>query len=324
MNKILKRPMFRKGGAVEEGIIKLATGGRAMYADGPGPALDPNDPLLKAAQRREALLTQYMGAPSDPKQDLYDLLISGGLNLVGGVGAGDGTLASVARSFKEPTEKFLAKRGPEEAYKRQIKMAAAQGAISAEDAKILLEKELAGKKEIAGIAAGAKSTSLAETIAEEERKKGKDAVVANNIGKYATEIQPKLASKYGNSQIGGIIEVDIMDPKKRKTFISKNKSKEGKIFYDAKLDQTVQLVRDPNGNLDFAIISETDKVTVPKVSTGKPSNTKTISKQTKPYTQEDYLKSAAENQKKIKKIITTPVDLENLPVDIQAIRSGRG
>jgi hypothetical protein len=33
MSKLLKRPMFRKGGAVEEGIMKLATGGRAMYAE---------------------------------------------------------------------------------------------------------------------------------------------------------------------------------------------------------------------------------------------------------------------------------------------------
>jgi len=134
MSKLLKRPMFRKGGAVEEGIMKLATGGRAMYADGPGPALDPNDPLVKEAQRRESLLRQFAGSPGDAKQDLYDLLIAGGLNLAGGVGAGDGTIASIARSFKEPTEKFLAKRPGEEAFQRQIKMAAAQGAISTEEA----------------------------------------------------------------------------------------------------------------------------------------------------------------------------------------------
>lgn len=147
MNKILKRPMFRKGGQVEDGIMKLAMGGRAKYAEGPGPALDPNDPLLKDAQRREALLTQYAGAPSDVKQDLYDILISGGINLAGGVGAGDGTIAAIARSFKEPTEKFLSKRPSEEAYMRQLKMAAAQGALSAEDARKL--KELEAKQKVA-------------------------------------------------------------------------------------------------------------------------------------------------------------------------------
>jgi hypothetical protein len=146
MSKLLKRPMFRKGGAVEDGIMKLATGGRAKYAEA-GPVIDPNDPLLKDAQRREALLTKFSGAPSDTKQDLYDLLISGGLNLVGGVGAGDGTLASVARSFKEPTEKFLAKRPSEEAYKRQLKLAAAQGALSAEDAEKLAKIKIKEKTE---------------------------------------------------------------------------------------------------------------------------------------------------------------------------------
>jgi hypothetical protein len=145
MNRTLKRPMFRKGGQVEDGIMKLAMGGRAKYQG--GTTLDPNDPLLKDAQRREALLTKFMGAPSDTKQDLYDLLISGGLNLVGGVGAGDGTMAAIARSFKEPTEKFLAKRPSEEAYLRQLKLAAAQGALSAEDARKL--KELEAKQTVA-------------------------------------------------------------------------------------------------------------------------------------------------------------------------------
>ena len=85
MSRILKRPMFRKGGSVDEGIVSL---GRKNYADGPGPALDPNDPLIQDAQRREALLRQYAGPAGDSKQDLYDMLIQGGLNLVSGTGAG--------------------------------------------------------------------------------------------------------------------------------------------------------------------------------------------------------------------------------------------
>lgn len=148
MSRILKRPMFRKGGQVEEGIIKLATGGRAMYQG--GTTLDPNDPLLQKAMRNKAILEQMTGGTRDTKQDVYDLLISGGLNLIGGVGAGDGTLASVARSFKEPTEKFLAKRPGEEAFQRQLGLAAAQGAISSDEAtrlaRIRAQKEYAKDK----------------------------------------------------------------------------------------------------------------------------------------------------------------------------------
>ena len=174
MNRILKRPMFRKGGAVEDGIMKLATGGRAMYANGPGPALDPNDPVLQKARQNKAILEEMTGGTRDIKQDFYDVLISGGMNLAGGVGAGDGTIASIARSFKEPTEKFLAKRPGEEAFQRQIKMAAAQGAISAEDAAKILEKELAGKKEIAAISRAFKEPTekfLAKRPGEETFKK---------------------------------------------------------------------------------------------------------------------------------------------------------
>jgi len=300
MSKLLKRPMFRKGGAVEEGIMKLATGGRAMYADGPGPALDPNDPLVKEAQRRESLLRQFAGSPGDTKQDVYDLLISGGLNLVGGVGAGDGTLASVARSFKEPTEKFLAKRPGEETFQRQIKMAAAQGAISAEDAAKILEKELAGKKEIAGIAAGAKTgpEALKLARAEELRKSGIDYETADNLAKYDIEIKPELNRKVGASQVGGTIKVDITDPKQRKTFINKNKNKKGKYFYDAKLDQIVQLTVNPStGELDFVIVSGTEAVT--------PAQTKPKEVVTKPTTSyadtisEQLAKRREEQRKKL-------------------------
>ena len=135
MNRILKRPMFRKGGAVEDGIMKLATGGRAMYANGPGPALDPNDPVLQKARQNKAILEEMTGGTRDIKQDFYDVLISGGMNLAGGVGAGDGEIAAISRAFKEPTEKFLAKRPGEETFKKQLGLAAGQSAISADSKK---------------------------------------------------------------------------------------------------------------------------------------------------------------------------------------------
>ena len=135
MNRILKRPMFRKGGAVEDGIMKLATGGRAMYADGPGPVIDPNDPVLQKARQNKAILEEMTGGTRDTKQDFYDMLISGGINLAGGVGAGDGEIAAISRAFKEPTEKFLAKRPGEETFQRQLGLAAGQAAISADSKK---------------------------------------------------------------------------------------------------------------------------------------------------------------------------------------------
>jgi len=216
--------MFRKGGAVEKGIMKLATGGRAMYADGPGPALDPNDPLVKEAQRRESLLRQFAGAPSDVKQDLYDVLISGGINLAGGVGAGDGTIASIARSFKEPTEKFLAKRPKEETFKKQLGLAAGQAAISADSKKTKQDRLLylsdlksqIEQKQASGIKLTPaeenrlkainieifkldkdpylKGESPAAMASRLEKEKGLTSIEANNIAKFRTSL-PKIDPK---------------------------------------------------------------------------------------------------------------------------------
>jgi hypothetical protein len=98
MSKILKRPMFRKGGSADGGVMKIANP-RSNF-DGGGAA--------KRYEENLKLLQQAAGPAGDSKQDLYDMLISGGLNLVSGEGAGKGTLGAIAQSFKKPAEQFLA------------------------------------------------------------------------------------------------------------------------------------------------------------------------------------------------------------------------
>jgi len=252
MSKLLKRPMFRKGGAVENGIMKLATGGRAMYKNA-GPVIDPNDPLLKDAQRREALLTQFGGAPSDTKQDLYDLLISGGLNLVGGVGAGDGTLASVARSFKEPTEKFLAKRPSEEAYKRQLKLAAAQGALSAEDARKLAKEKLKETRTEQVTPAfenvvAAKSKVLSESLPYSLKGRAIDAA------RKDTYFQRNAPSDLKANFIGVPQYITIQKKGESQTVPVLGSIGVGQSFYDEMTGTYKKRVSKGKGALDFATI----------------------------------------------------------------------
>ena len=129
MSRILKRPMFRIGGkANEEGIISMATP-RKNYQDGSEYKTRIDE--LKKIYRESA------GPGPSRYNDLGDMLISGGLNIVSGKGAGKGTLGAIAESFKEPYAAFAKSSAGEDAFKRQIDIAAATQGITSVDAERL-------------------------------------------------------------------------------------------------------------------------------------------------------------------------------------------
>jgi hypothetical protein len=126
MSKILKRPMFRIGGPANDGIMSMAAP-RKNYAVG-----------NEYRQKYEQTLPMVMEAIGPGRDDrLARLLISGGLNLVGGTGAGGGTLSAVAKSFKQPTEEFFKSQDAEDALLRQVRGTVATGAVSSVDAERL-------------------------------------------------------------------------------------------------------------------------------------------------------------------------------------------
>jgi len=129
MSRILKRPMFRIGGqANEEGIISMAAP-RKNYQDGSEYKTRIDE--LKKIYRESA------GPGPSRYNDLGDMLISGGLNIVSGKGAGKGTLGVIAESFKEPYAVFAKSGAGEDAFKRQIDIAAATQGITSVDAERL-------------------------------------------------------------------------------------------------------------------------------------------------------------------------------------------
>jgi hypothetical protein len=85
---------------------------------------------------------RFAGAGPSVKSDLGDLLISGGLNLLSGRGAGKGTLGSIAESYKEPYAAFSKARAGEDAFKRQLKLSGATQAMSSDEAKVSILKKL--------------------------------------------------------------------------------------------------------------------------------------------------------------------------------------
>jgi hypothetical protein len=129
MSRILKRPMFRIGGqANEEGIISMATP-RKNYQDGSEYKTRIDE--LKKIYRESA------GPGPNRYNDLGDMLISGGLNILSGENAGKGTLGAIAKSFKDPYATFAKSGAGEDAFKRQIDIAAATQGITSVDAERL-------------------------------------------------------------------------------------------------------------------------------------------------------------------------------------------
>ena len=137
MSRILKRPMFRIGGSVNDGVMSMAAP-RRNYENGS----PKEERITRSAEEYARLLERFAGPGPSTSSDLGDLLISGGLNLLSGRGAGKGTLGSIAESYREPYQAFSKARASEDALKRQLRMSAATQAISSDEARELQKMKL--------------------------------------------------------------------------------------------------------------------------------------------------------------------------------------
>jgi hypothetical protein len=108
MSKILKRPMFRRGGEVGGGIM---SGIRQNYEVG--------------GTARERLMKAFEEYPVQGVDPLSQFLIQGGLNLMSATPRG-GVLATAAEAFKEPTAGLFKGLGTEQRAKREIALAGEQ------------------------------------------------------------------------------------------------------------------------------------------------------------------------------------------------------
>ena len=96
MSRIFKRPMFRRGGNVMEGIM-TGIQDRSNYAEQGvvNSKLEQQKKDLSESMDLAGYLTKQMGTPDY----LAQALISGGLRAVGGAGAGKGKAAELATAF---------------------------------------------------------------------------------------------------------------------------------------------------------------------------------------------------------------------------------
>ena len=308
MSKIFKRPMFRKGGNVGEGIMTGIVD-REMHAESDLNGVGGQ--ILSGEERLQKILDKYPDQSIDP---IAQLLIQGGLGAMSTTGGG-GTFGNLAKAFKDPTDQLFKNLNNRGKDKRNLAIEGAILDIEQAGKEALLDKELKFKRQ--------DLDDIDRDIENISKDQVKNEVYSNllearriNTWKLKTVDSPELSGK----KIGGILtEKDLKNESK----FAENLIKKGKtetVFYDPYNDRVLEAVKDENG--EFALIEILmggaspiiSKVpVVPKVSVEEKTNyEKLTGKKPVPTSYGDMLKETEENTQKIKNLITTPVDMSKI------------
>ena len=188
MSKILKRPMFRKGGPTNDGIMSMAAP-RKNYEEG-----TPNPEVMKRFKENQAILRQALGPGRSMDDRLSSLLIRGGLRTMAQRPRG-GLLPTLATAFEQPVDEFLKSGESEQAFGRQIDLTAATGAISSIEAERLAREKIKQGYEAQTFEAQVKS--YADTL-----KESSVDIIKNRRGDLATDVVRFRRSNPGAKFIG--------------------------------------------------------------------------------------------------------------------------
>jgi len=226
MNRTLKRPMFRIGGSAGTGITsgldqpqKMANGGRTGYQQG--------------------------SMPTFQTQGLPGFLTSFGLNLLATPPAGN-IFQTAAVAARGPFDQLQASQAKARALQAEKEFLRSERLEGQEFEKSQLEKRLDVERE--KIKAG-DTLTVQQLAAQYLDDFQGDMNKATNKAKFFLEIRPELAGTVGETQIGGLIEADLTNPKQAKTFARANRNKVGKVFFDLNTGTLKKLIKDPETNV---------------------------------------------------------------------------
>ena len=230
--------MFRMGGTPNTGIMTGLVD-RKGYSTG--------------SYKERALEALKTDAPRDTS--MYEMLIGGGLNLVGSGGAGAGLMANIARSYKNPSEEFFKAQQARREYDRKLEQTAGQIGLEQE----FKMEQIASQNQ--------PDTALFNVFLEQGIEQGMSGPVATRFATYRTTMEEDLRQKVGGNRVGGIIEFDLNDEKQKKKQLPKMKKDIGKYFYDPYDGKIKQLV-EQNGVLGFLEFDSVNSIDFSAVPSG--------------------------------------------------------
>ena len=234
MSRILKRPMFRTGGTPNEGIMHGLVDRRGF---------DEGTPLTaeQHADRYFKMLSKYK--PPAPRLPLGQV----GLNLVSGEYAGDGLLANIARSAKEPYSQWTQADDARRNLDYQARMTAAQMGIAKEDALELAALKAAGTSNMQrDYSTDRKYFTLFEQYTKDPENRFDKTVFKIHpdvMANYASYIKDEaMKTEKGRKfirQTSGIVDHTI---KKGKVLVNYDKLLAGGVYFDPTYNAFVQRV----------------------------------------------------------------------------------
>ena len=250
MSKILKRPMFRKGGPAMSGIMS-GIKPRQNYALG-------EDVQAYRDEFTEAYGSVPQSGAFDP---LTQLLIGFGQQAMTEPSSGN-ALRDLVKASKKPSETFFKAKSKEAADKRNVQLAATKFGLTEAGKDRRQQKAIDFQKEKLGDIGDAKIEARTETYF----KTYGDQKKASNHAKFDYGIQEKMVEKFGADQVEIGEDLTSISEKAK---LTKNKNKK---YYNIQ-DGTI-VIPQPNNKAKIISVSE--------LETFDPSTIKDISISEKP------------------------------------------
>jgi len=260
MSRALKRPMFKRGGQVNDGIMTGLTD-RKQYAEGPSQyEID----LRKKTELYNKLLNEYAPIPKT-KLPLGQF----GLNLASGKFAGDGKLQNLIGSAQGPYAQFTKADDARKAAMANRKASAVSVAMKdmADDEK--LRKQLQAQKDLYSMKQDP-TRDLKNIYLKKSIDDGYDLPEAQRIADYQLTTKTDLQAKVGRNRVAGLLNFDLSDTTQLKKQLPKLKDKVGMYFFDP-YDGKIKLLTNKNGVLGFEEFNSVAEITFKKPDDASPT-----------------------------------------------------
>ena len=243
MSRIFRRPMFRKGGGANMNGIMSGIEDRENFQEG-----TPSRVEELAAANLKTLGGDQQDKGFDP---LTSFLLQYGPALASQTPTGSGLSGLISTGLAaadKPVKSLLEQQAERRKYLRDLKAGATELAIKQAGEESLLEKKLAGQKELAEMELGAISTTDFKDYLEQYQG---SSVQAKNRADYENQgLESKAVQNFGESYegfIGGI---------HGKTKDYEKKGNIGKVYYDV-TDGTFKRLRKTADGYSYESINMT-------------------------------------------------------------------